>query len=78
MPINPESITVSTVYTFAMSKYVYVQIKGVDTAAKIEADEMEESGVKGTNMHLFSLKLKNVQVGQFYGHAVDGWWIQDE
>jgi hypothetical protein len=76
--MNPESITVSTVYTFAMTKYVYVQVKGVEKPVKIEADKMEESGLKGTNDHRFSLKLKDVQVGQFTGHAGDGWWIQDE
>jgi hypothetical protein len=76
--VETESITVSTVYTFAMPKYVYVQVHGVDKAAKIEADEAVESGTKGTNDNILSLKLKGTQVGSFKATAVDGWWIQDE
>lgn len=60
-----------------MPKYVYVQVHGVEQAAKIKADEAEESG-KGTTDSILSIKLKGVQVGSFKSGVVDGWWIQEE
>ena len=74
-------IKISTVYTFAMPKYVYVQVHGIDKAAKIEADKVEretdqECGVVGG--HRLKLSLKGQPVGDFNGLNVDGWWFQEE
>jgi hypothetical protein len=75
---SADQIKVSTVYTFAMPKYVYVQVKGVEKAAKIQADSAEESGGIGSVDFTLTIKSGDKQVGKFRGHAVDGWWIQDE
>jgi hypothetical protein len=73
-----DQIIISTVYTFAMPKYVYVQVKGVEKAAKIEADSAEESGSVGSVAFTLTIKSGDQKVGTFKGNAVDGWWIQDE
>lgn len=75
---RPGWLTISTVYTFAMAKFVHVQVHGNEKAAKIEADNVSESGTKGANDHALSIKLKEQEVDRFKGAVVDGWWISDE
>ena len=75
---NPDSIKVSTVYTFAMPKHICVQVRGVEKAVRILADAAEETGTVGASDFTLSLKLNDKPVGKFRGHAVDGWWIEDE
>jgi hypothetical protein len=63
-----------------MPKYVYVQIHATEKAAKVEADKaefVEEQSDSGPERRLI-LSLNNQKVGEFKGHLVDGWWIQDE
>ena len=61
-----------------MTKYVYVQVHGVEKPARIEADEVVEDGSVGQIKYAISIKLKKTEVGKFHGNVVDGWWIQDE
>ena len=71
-------ISTQTVYTISMPKYAYVQVNGVDKAAKIEADEIKEESQIGYQGYQLSLSLNGKLVGKFKGTIVDGWWIQDE
>lgn len=71
------SVIESTVYTFDMPKFVYVQVRGVTQPAKIRADKAEFIGPQ-TNPDKLMVKLGNDTVGQFDAHSVQGWWIEDE
>ena len=71
-------IKVSTVYTFAMTMYVYFQIHGVEKTVRILTDKVEETGTKGTGDFILLLHKGNQQVGKLNGNLVDGWWIQEE
>lgn len=72
------SIQISKLYTFAMTKYVYVQVRGVEKPAKIEADSAEEVGELGTREFTLSIKAGEKEIGKFRGNEISGWWIQDE
>lgn len=78
--MEPDQITITDkrVYTFAMPKCVYVQVRGVEKAVRILADEAEETGIPGTGGFVLTVKSGNKQVGKFKADLVDGWWIQDE
>jgi hypothetical protein len=72
-------IQVSTVYTFAMQKFVYIQVHGADKPLRIEADRLEEQDeTMAGKPQTLALFRKDKPVGKFNGDAVDGWWIQDD
>ena len=75
-----KEFTISEVYTFDMPKYVYVQVKGVEKPAKVQADkvEMEKVASNTSGDYKFVVKLGDALVGEFKGHSVDGWRIQNE
>lgn len=74
------TLSTSSVYTFAMAKFVYVQINGVEKPARIEADKVEKRTETKGNIkeEQFILMKADAQVGEFAPKAVVGWWIQDE
>jgi hypothetical protein len=78
--VQPDQITITDkrVYTFAMPKCVYVQVRGVEKALRIQADEAEKKGIPGTSDFMLTIKLADKPVGEFKADLVDGWWIQDE
>lgn len=78
--MKANTMTVSTVYTFAMPKFVYVQVTGVEKPAKIEADKVERENVTSATAGDYKLTISRdgKPVGEFRGSKVDGWWIQDE
>jgi len=69
------AFTVSDVYNFEMPKYVYVQIDGVEKAARVEADTVERRQKPQVTL---ILKKGDEQVGEFNGNKIVGWWVQDE
>ena len=69
-------MTVATVYTLPMPKFVYVQLSGLQTPARIEADRVEKVNTAGQKSLI--LKKGDQEVGEFNGEAVQGWWLQDE
>lgn len=74
------TVSISTVYTLAMPRYVYIQVHGVEKPARIEADKIEKRNVEShiAGDHVLLLSLKDTPVGEFKGPIVDGWWMQDE
>lgn len=70
--------TVTTIYALDMPKYIYVQLAannhGGDTPLplKIRADKIEK-----TEKNQMILKLGNETIGEFAGHLVVGWWIEN-
>jgi hypothetical protein len=77
-------MTVSDVYTLAMLNYVYVQIAGVEKAARIRADTIDKrtdqtvAGAGGTVRTRLILKKENRDVGEFDASKVIGWWLEEE
>lgn len=66
----------TTVYTFSVPRYVYVQITGAAAPAKILADKFEVEG--GINDGRLILKRGDEEIGSFRRDCVVGWWYQDE
>jgi hypothetical protein len=71
-------ITVSTVYTFDMPKFVYVQIRGTEKPAHIKAETFEKIEGAGGALNSLVLKKGETVIGEFRGADIQGWWIQDE
>ena len=72
-------VSISTVYSFDMPKYVYVQLHATQGASapaplKIRADKF----VKNENTNQMVLMLGAETVGEIHTNSVAGWWIQDE
>jgi hypothetical protein len=67
----------SEVYTFAMAKLISVQLRGVEKAIQIRADEAKEEITGGPTPHLLRLILDGKPVGEFKYEFVDGWWIEE-
>jgi hypothetical protein len=57
-----------------MPTYIYVQLKNVDKAAKIDADKVEEEKATGTLL----IKKGDNLVGKIDQNCVVGWWKQFE
>jgi len=72
------TVTVSTVYTFGMTKFVYVQIKGAKEPARIKAETFEKIEGTGGGLNRLILKDGKAVIAEFDGSQVQGWWIQDE
>jgi hypothetical protein len=72
------NIIISTVYNLGMPKCIYVQIKGAEKPARVEAETFEK--VEGIGGVLTSLILKTgtTIVAEFKGPEIQGWWIQNE
>jgi hypothetical protein len=70
------SVTISTVYTFDMPKFVYVQVHGTEKPVKILADNVTQEGT-GLEEKLV-IKRSNQKLGEFKSSAVQGWWIADD
>jgi hypothetical protein len=62
--------------TIEMAKFVYVQVRDVESLTRIFADKVEEQGT-GTDAVLI-LQYRTEQVGKFKSSFVLGWWIADE
>ncbi len=64
-----------------MPRYVYVQIEGVEKAARVEADAVATE-VRTQQGQMASVKLilkkGDLPVGEFSIGKVIGWWLQDE
>jgi hypothetical protein len=81
--MNANSVTISTVYTFAMAKVVSIQIRGVEKAVRIEADKVDRQNAKDINgapildSYRLLLSKEGTQVGEFNSSIVDGWWYED-
>ena len=69
-------ISVSAVYTFAMAKIVYIQLRGLEKSIAVDADKIEKSGTIGTLEFKLSVTRSGTEVGQFNGNEVVGWWIE--
>lgn len=72
------AMTISTVYSFDMPKYVYVQLFAqqggtVPPTLRIRADKIEKKESGGGMV----LKIGNELVGELNAPPA-GWWIQDE
>lgn len=70
-------MSVSTVYTFAMPYYVFVQIRGTEKPAQIQAEKAEMQGTVGGTDYRLTITSKGETVGQFDGNQVVGWWVQE-
>lgn len=71
-------ITVSTVYTLGMPKFVYVHVKGAEKPSKIRADKVEEVATGDLVRGLLVVKSGDQPIGKFKQAEVQGWWIEDE
>jgi hypothetical protein len=71
-------VTIHTVYTFDMPKFIYVQIKGAKEPARIKAETFEKVEGGGGGLSLLILKNGETVVAEIKGAEVQGWWIQDE
>jgi len=72
------TITVTTMYTFDMPKFVYVQIKGAEKPARIKAETFEKIEGTGGGLNRLVLKDGETVVAEIKGAEIQGWWIQDE
>lgn len=68
-----------------MPKYVYLQIDGVEKAARILADSVvrqqqsqQQTGAAVCYQSKLIVKDGDTEVGEFNGAKVIGWWVQDE
>jgi hypothetical protein len=61
-----------------MPKYVYIQTSTSDKPARIRADKTQETGKLGTPAYNLSIIKDDIQIGNFAGVGVVGWWIDDE
>jgi hypothetical protein len=73
-----ELIAVATVYTCAMPKFVYVQVRGAEKPVMIQADKVERQE-KPSPPGTYTLIVSHggTQVGEFNGADIAGWWFQD-
>ncbi len=74
MTSGNKTVLVGEVYTFAMTKRVYLQFDGIEKPARIDADKVEEEH----NGKTVIVKKGEVTVGKFKGDNITGWWIEDE
>ncbi len=74
MTSGNKTVLVSEVYTFAMTKHVYLQFTGIEKPARIDADKVEEDH----NGKTVIVKKGETTVGKFKGETIAGWWIEDE
>jgi hypothetical protein len=72
MTLDVFEVTVATVYSLSMAKYVFVQFVGREQPAKIKGDVVEQAGGE------MFVKLGQTVVGQFRRDQVQGWWIEEE
>jgi hypothetical protein len=72
-------VVFSTVYTLEMPSYVYVQLRGVEKAAVVEANEVEDtSPTPGDARGKLLLKKNGKTVAEFGRTEVVGWWKQSD
>ena len=72
--MRTDDIQVSTIYTFSMSKVVFIQLVGVEKAISMNADKVERTEPPQAKL---LIKAGDKQIGKFRIDQVAGWWIQD-
>lgn len=69
--------TFSAVYTFPMAVHIFVQLRGVEKPAEIEASEVENTSTHTEDPSgKLLLKSGDKLVAEFRASEVIGWWKQ--
>ena len=69
------SFITARAYNYKMPKYTFIQVHGVERAAKIRADRVSVENADGNSV--IAVFLGDTKVGEFNKSSVQGWWIED-